>query len=64
MNRVTNSISNRAYQNNISIATVCREAGMSRDWFEKLKKNVPRSLEAYIKINEFFDKIEKNNAEV
>ena len=58
MENVAQLITNRAMQNNISISALCREAGVSRGWFEKLKTNVPKSLEAFLNIMDILDKAE------
>jgi len=60
MNDVAKLIISRAAINKISINTLCREAGVSRSWFEKLKIKIPKSLDAFIKIMEFLDNIEEN----
>ena len=52
-------IQTKANQNNVSIASLCRTAGMSRSWFEKLKQRGNRSLEAFLIIMNHLDKIER-----
>ena len=49
---LANSIRQRANAANISISQLCREAGISRRWFEDLKRRLPQSVELYLKIDE------------
>jgi len=45
---------------NMSISELCREAGVSRAWYEKAKHRVPKSVEAYLKIMKRLSELEKN----
>jgi len=51
MNEVAANIQRRANEKGISIANLCREAGISRAWFEHFKRRVPDSVEKYLKID-------------
>ncbi len=53
----------RAYKQKISIAQLCRLAGVSRSWFERLKKHPPKGLEAYMKMDKLLMQMEKNKLE-
>jgi hypothetical protein len=52
MEDLATKIQQRANDLNISVSTVCDMAGVSRDWFEKFKKRVPKSMQTYNKIDE------------
>ena len=47
------NIIRRANAKGVSVARLCREAGVSRAWFENFKKRVPKSVEAFLKIDRF-----------
>ena len=51
MNDVAFDIYNRAAKKGISVSHLCREAGVTRTWFEHFKRRVPESVEAYLKID-------------
>lgn len=55
MNDIATDIVKRANSKGVSIAYLCREAGVTRYWFENLKKRVPYSVETYLKINRILD---------
>lgn len=50
MEDLANIIQKRANDLGVSITELCKEAGVSRGWFEKLKHRSPKSLEAYLKV--------------
>ena len=60
MNDLALDIYKRARLKGVSISHVCREAGVSRRWIEHFKQRVPKSVEAYIKIDSFLNG-QKNN---
>ena len=41
---LANSIRQRANAANVSISQLCREAGVSRQWYEDLKRRTPQPL--------------------
>lgn len=45
------NIRRRANAANISISQLCREAGVSRRWFEDLKRRTPQPVDLYLKID-------------
>lgn len=49
----------RANKVGISISKLCKEAGVSRRWFEYLKKRTPRAVEAYINMDDVLSRLEK-----
>ena len=51
MNEEATSILRRANARGVSISDLCREVGVSRGWFENFKHRVPKSVEAYLKID-------------
>ena len=55
-------IQRRATALNISITKLCRDAGVSRRWFEYFKKRTPKAVEAYVKIAAALDTLEKETA--
>ncbi len=56
------NIVKRANALNISIARLCRDAGVPRKWFERFKRRTPSSVESYIKIESQLLKLEKEQA--
>lgn len=44
-------IRRRANAANISISQLCREAGVSRRWFEDLKRRTPQPLNLYMRVD-------------
>lgn len=46
------TIRQRANAANISISQLCREAGVSRQWYEDLKRRTPQPVDLYLKIDE------------
>lgn len=58
---VANDIVRRANAQNISIAKLCRAAGISRRWFEFFKHRTPKSVEAYLKMDEQLKILEQKN---
>lgn len=59
---LANSIQKRANAANISITQLCRQAGVSRRWFEDCKKRVPRSVDIYMKIDRALQSYENGEA--
>ena len=51
MNKVATNLVKRANSQGVSISQICREAGVSRAWFEKFKHRLPNSIDCYLKIN-------------
>lgn len=49
---LANDIRRRANAANISISQLCREAGVSRRWYEDLKRRTPQPVDLYLKIDE------------
>lgn len=49
---LANSIRQRANAANISISQLCREAGVSRRWYEDLKRRTPQPVDLYLRIDE------------
>lgn len=58
-NELAQQITRRANALGISIASLCRQAGVSRRWFEFLKKRTPKAVEAYIKIEQQLTALEQ-----
>ena len=48
----------------VSISRLCREAGVSRRWFEDLKRRVPQPIELYLKIDDKLKEYENGTVEV
>lgn len=48
---IANDIRRRANAANISISQLCREAGVSRRWYEDLKRRTPHPIDLYLKID-------------
>lgn len=48
---LANDIRRRANAANISISQLCREAGVSRRWYEDLKRRTPQPIDIYLKID-------------
>ena len=48
--QLARNIVQRANSLDISIAKLCRDAGVNRRWFERFKQRTPASVDAYIKI--------------
>ncbi len=59
MENPASNIVRRANALDISISRLCREAGVSRRWFEFFKQRTPKAVEAYLKIEERLDSLEK-----
>lgn len=55
-------IQRRATSLNVSITKLCRDAGVSRRWFEYFKKRTPKAVEAYVKIDNCLAELEKERA--
>ncbi len=49
---LANIIRQRANAANVSISQLCREAGVSRQWYEDLKRRIPQSVDLYLKIDD------------
>ena len=60
MNEVAKNILQRTNALGISINRACREAGVSRSWFEDIKKRIPKSIDAYIKIERMLLEMENS----
>lgn len=58
MENLAGEIVRRANRQNISINKLCRAAGVSRRWFEYLKRRTPKAVEAYLKINQCLTDLE------
>lgn len=58
-NELAQQITRRANALGVSIASLCRKAGVSRRWFEFLKQRTPKAVEAYIKINQQLTALEQ-----
>lgn len=58
MNDIAKKIVQRANALNVSVSSLCRDAGISRAWFEKMKKRTPVTLDAYLKITNRLDELE------
>jgi hypothetical protein len=52
MEHPAHNITRRANALNVSISQLCEMSGVSRNWFEKLKGHIPRSISVYMKVNE------------
>ncbi|MDR3133003.1 MAG: hypothetical protein LBU42_03145 [Prevotellaceae bacterium] len=63
MESLASKIQRRANEQHISIAELCRMAGISRRWFECFKKRIPKSVDAYLKIDEQLKILEQKNHE-
>lgn len=57
---LANRIQRRANAANISITQLCREAGVSRRWFEDLKRRSPQSVDLYLKIDDKLKEYEQH----
>ncbi|MDL2289943.1 hypothetical protein LJB95_00880 [Paludibacteraceae bacterium OttesenSCG-928-F17] len=55
------TIQKRANEQQISISELCRIAGVSRTWFERFKKHTPKSVEAYLQIDNSLKTLENEN---
>lgn len=62
-NELAQQITRRANALGISIASLCRKAGVSRRWFEFLKQRTPKAIEAYIKIDQQLTALEQKKTE-
>ena len=58
------TIVRRANAAGVSISRLCREAGVSRRWFEDLKRRVPQPIELYLKIDDKLTEYENGTVEV
>ena len=58
------TIVRRANAAGVSISRLCREAGVSRRWFEDLKRRVRQALELYLKIDDKLKEYENGTVEV
>ena len=61
MNDVATDIQKRANKQGVSMTYLCGKAGVSRTWFELFKKRVPKSVEAFIRIDSVLKKLEEEN---
>lgn len=59
--KLAKSIVQRANALGISISELCREANVSRRWFEYFKQRTPKAVEAYMKIEQRLNEMEKAN---
>lgn len=50
-NQLATDIQRRANSVGISIAELCRRAGVTRRWFEYFKKRTPKAVDAYVRVN-------------
>lgn len=57
--QVARDVVKRANALGISIARLCREAKVSRGWFECLKRRTPKAVEAYIKMEQRLTELEQ-----
>jgi len=60
MEEEAKNILQRANDANISISSLCKKAGVSRGWFEKLKKRTPSTINAYLAIEKVLIELETN----
>jgi len=58
MNTIAQTIYNRACDLNMSIAALCRDANVSRSWFENFKRRVPCSVKSYMRIDRRLSELE------
>jgi len=56
---LANDIRRRANAANISISRLCREAGVSRRWYEDLKRRTPHPDDLYLKIDRKLQEYER-----
>lgn len=56
---LANAIRRRANAANISISRLCREAGVSRRWYEDLKRRTPHPVDLYLKIDRKLQEYER-----
>lgn len=56
---LANSIRQRANAANVSISQLCRETGVSRQWYEDLKRRIPQPVDLYLKIDEKLKEYER-----
>ena len=56
---LANDIRQRANAANVSISQLCREAGVSRQWYEDLKRRTPQPVDLYLKIDEKLKEYER-----
>ena len=56
----------RANKLQMSISQLCRQSGVSRSWFERMKFRVPKAVVNYIKVNNVLQRkeMEKKQKEV
>lgn len=59
---LANDIRRRANAANVSISKLCREAGVSRQWYEDLKRRTPQPVDLYLKIDEKLKEYERGEA--
>ena len=60
--QVTRKIQQRCNALGISVTRLCRDAGVSRGWLERLKGRIPASLKHYLRISRRLDELEKIEA--
>ena len=56
---LANDIRRRANAANVSISKLCREAVVSRQWYEDLKRRTPQPVDLYLKIDEKLKEYER-----
>ena len=60
MNDLAGDILKRANDLGISMADLCRQAKVSRRWYEYFKKRIPKSVDVYVKVDECLKQMEIN----
>jgi predicted transcriptional regulator len=56
--QIARHIQQRCNALGISVTRLCREAGVSRAWFERLKGRIPTPLKYYLRISRRLDELE------
>ncbi len=57
------TIIQRANASGLSISRLCREAGVSRRWFEDFKRRPPRSILLFLRLDAKLKEYETQNIE-
>lgn len=63
MEDLAGEIVRRANKQNVSINKLCKEAGISRRWFEYFKRRTPKAVDAYVKIDQCLKNLETSSSE-
>ncbi len=56
--QIARQIQQRCNALDISVTRLCRDAGVSRNWFERLKKRTPAPIESYLRLEKLLEELE------